>query len=154
MFSSSFQQLALLLLSSIPLALGQQYAGKTITNSLPAVKGAEKAFFNIKDANGGNTTLINYFSLPTTTGKRQDTTKVQRALVICAGSNRDAWTYYANAWGSVINAGAINPDATEESVAIIAPFFANEAVCDVFPFLYQIFDRLIFFQRMRVGDTL
>jgi len=143
MFSSLFPPLVLLLVSFIPSALGQQYAGQTITNSLPSVTGAEKAFFNIKDANGGNTTLINYFSLPTTTGKRQDTTKVQRAVIVLSGSNRDPWDYYANVFNAVKNAGAINSAATEESVAIIAPYFANEAVSNLFPILSPVFRELI-----------
>jgi hypothetical protein len=126
MFSKSLIPLAFLFFSSFSLSLAQQYAGRTITNSLPATAGAEIAFFNIKDVNGGNTTLINYFSLPTT--GRQNPINVKRAVVVLSGSNRDPWDYYANVYNAVKNAAAIDSSVTQENVAIIAPYWANEAV--------------------------
>lgn len=58
---------------------GQQYAGDTIPNTLPAATGAEIAYFNIFDALGQRTTLVNHFSLPG--GARQNKALVRLSSV-------------------------------------------------------------------------
>ncbi len=56
--------------------IAQQYAGQStnLPRLPPTITGGELAFFNIKDTNGGNVTMANYFSLPN--GQRQVTHKV------------------------------------------------------------------------------
>jgi hypothetical protein len=121
-FSSSRRAFALAAFS-LGLVSSQQYAGETIPNSLPTTPGAQITYFNIPDGNGGNTTLINYFSFPG--GKRQDESKVQRAIIIVHGKNQDPATYWAVTWAAINYANAIDATITEETVSIIAPFFAN-----------------------------
>lgn len=70
----------------LPGADAQQYAGSNITNSLPAVTGSAISFFKVNDIRG-STTLMNYFSAPN--GARQDASKVQRAIIVLHGANRD-----------------------------------------------------------------
>jgi hypothetical protein len=105
------------------LVSAQQYAGETIPNSLPTTPGSKINFFNIPDAKGKNTTLINYFSAPG--GKRQDESKVQRAIVMIHGDGQDPATYWSTAWATINRANAIDKTITEQTVSIIAPFFAN-----------------------------
>lgn len=78
-----------LLTSWFLVARCQQWAGEVIPNSLEQRTGAEIAYFNIKDAAGGNTTLINYMSKPTTTGQRLNTTKVLRGVIVLNGQLRN-----------------------------------------------------------------
>jgi hypothetical protein len=74
-------------------ALAQQYAGETIPGSLPAVAGAELAFFRISDPAGANTaTLINYQSLGSD-GQRLNEANVERAVIMMSGQRRDADVY-------------------------------------------------------------
>ena len=54
----------------------QQYAGQAIPNNLPESPGAEIAFFNVFDKDGGKTTLINHFSA------RQNKTEVCEGIYI------------------------------------------------------------------------
>lgn len=77
------------------LSNAQQWAGDNITTSLPVVPGAEIAYFNIKDANKKNTTLLNYMSL-NSNGKRLDPKALKRAVIVVHGLNRDPNTYMSN----------------------------------------------------------
>ena len=71
----------------------QQYAGDVIQNSLPAVSGAEVAFFKINAPNAqSNLTLINYYSHGRS-GKRIVESNIQRAVIAVHGLLRDPWTY-------------------------------------------------------------
>ncbi|KAK3630156.1 hypothetical protein LTR56_017049 [Elasticomyces elasticus] len=100
----------------------QQYAGDVIQNTLPGVPGAEIAYWKIKDTKSSNLTLINYHNYGKN-GKRQDTTKVKRAVVIIHGLNRDPGTYQSNMLSALaqVPLSEINTD----SVAIVAPYFSN-----------------------------
>jgi hypothetical protein len=100
-------------------AFAQQYAGQTIPNSLPTVNGGNVSFFNILDANGAGTTLINYYSTPG--GRRPDQTKVQRAIIIIPGLNRDGWKYFGDVYSKIAAAAAINSQVSEQTVAIFSP---------------------------------
>jgi hypothetical protein len=100
-------------------AIAQQFAGEVIPNSLPAATGAQIAFFNVRDADGKNTTLINYYSFPG--GKQQDQTKVKRAVVVLHGMQRNAWDYFGNVYGRLAAANDLNSEVTEETVAIFSP---------------------------------
>jgi hypothetical protein len=74
-------------------ALAQQYAGEAIPNSLPAVFGAELAYFRISDPAGANTaTLLNYQSLGSD-GQRLKEANVERAVIMVHGQRRDADVY-------------------------------------------------------------
>ena len=121
----SLQSLVTLLftiLSFISLALAQQYAGDTIPNSLPAVSGAEIAYWKIRNSANKSATLTNYYSL-NSTGGRTNPTNVKRAIVIIHGLLRDPYLYIQNimtALGTVTD-----PTITKDNVALIAPYFAN-----------------------------
>lgn len=79
------------------LSLAQQYAGDFINNSLPIVPGAEITYFRIPDPAGknNNLTLINYYSY-NSTGQRIVESKIQRAVIVIHGLNRDPGTYESN----------------------------------------------------------
>jgi hypothetical protein len=99
--------------------LAQQYAGQPIPNSLPAVPGAELAFFNVYDGLGRNTTLINYYSAPG--GKRPDNSRIQRAIIVLTGLGRNSDGYFTNVHNQIAAATQRNPNITEQNVAIVAP---------------------------------
>ncbi|KAF9038961.1 hypothetical protein BDZ89DRAFT_1061098, partial [Hymenopellis radicata] len=102
----------------------QQYAGRRVAvPELPSVTGAELAYFNIKDNNGGNVTLLNYFSFPN--GKRQDTTKVQRAVLYIHGANGGADGYFGAIHEALNKATQLNPNVNQDSVALMAPYFTS-----------------------------
>jgi hypothetical protein len=119
----SLSWLACLLSLSPAPALAQQYLGEVIPNSMPTTPGSKIIFFNIKDTKGGNTTLLNYFSFPG--GKRQDESKVRRAVVIVHGNGQDPATYWGTAWAAISRASVIDKTINESTVSIIAPFFAS-----------------------------
>ncbi|KAF8905377.1 hypothetical protein CPB85DRAFT_1254964 [Mucidula mucida] len=105
-------------------AFAQQYAGRRVAvPELPAVTGAELAYFNVKDNNGGNVTMLNYFSFPN--GKRQDTTKVQRAVLYIHGANGNSQGYYSSLYQALKKATQLNPDVNQETVALMAPYFTS-----------------------------
>lgn len=110
---------ALLYTFTIGSATAQQYAGQFIPNSLPTVTGGNVSFFNVFDALGGKTTLINYYSTPG--GKRQDQTKVKRAIIIISGLNRDGWAYFDHLRTKIPSAALQNSEVSEDSVAIFSP---------------------------------
>jgi pimeloyl-ACP methyl ester carboxylesterase len=106
-------------------ALAQQYAGETIPNTLPAVYGAELAYFRISDPAGANTaTLLNYQSLGSD-GQRLKESNIERAVIIIHGQLRDANDYFYVAANALATADpALGP--TKDNVAIISPMFTNE----------------------------
>ncbi|KAH8830294.1 hypothetical protein DL96DRAFT_1592340 [Flagelloscypha sp. PMI_526] len=106
------------------LVYAQQYLGSPVNVSLTAITGSEIAFFRIQ-APDSAFTLINYFSLPTATNQRPDPLKIQRLVVVLHGSNRNAWDYFSIFNGGIPPANALNPNVTTESVAVLAPWFAN-----------------------------
>ncbi|KAH8823231.1 hypothetical protein DL96DRAFT_1616996 [Flagelloscypha sp. PMI_526] len=120
-----FSALTCLFLSALVQA--QQYAGTAITTTTPATAGAEIAFFRIADGNGGFTTHVNYFSKPTSTGQRPDPLGIQRLVILLSGTNRDGWNYFAHARTALLAAQKINPNVNDTSVALLAPWFANDA---------------------------
>jgi hypothetical protein len=76
----------------------QQYLGDVIPNATyPGVPGSEIVYFRVKDPAGvnNNLTLVNYQSFGSN-GKRINASKVQRAVIIIHGLNRDAGTYMSN----------------------------------------------------------
>jgi len=74
--------------------LAQQYAGDSISNTLPQRSGSEIAYFKIRDPSKANDhlTLINYASLGSD-GKRIKPSNVRRAIIMMSGQRRDAWQY-------------------------------------------------------------
>ncbi|QIW97506.1 hypothetical protein AMS68_003024 [Peltaster fructicola] len=102
----------------------QQYMGDFINNSLPIVPGAEITFFRIPDPAGKNKnlTLINYYSHGTD-GNRIVESKIQRAIIVIHGLNRDPGTYESNALSALYQ--ITNPDISFDTVAVIAPYFPN-----------------------------
>ena len=110
-------------------ASAQQYAGEIIETNLPNVPGAEIAYFKIpgvQDSNSkkaANLTLINYMSYGSN-GKRLVGSKVQRAVIIVHGLNRDPGTYESNMLSAL---AAVTGDANinKDSVAVMSPYFAN-----------------------------
>ncbi|KAL1648097.1 hypothetical protein SLS58_002424 [Diplodia intermedia] len=114
---------AQLLFGIAELSNAQQYAGENITTSLPVVPGAEITYFNIKDANRKNTTLINYMSL-NSTGQRLDPRALKRAVIVVHGLNRDPNTYMSNMLSALAQVSG-HPEVSTDSVAILAPYFTN-----------------------------
>lgn len=88
-----FLTTALLALSA-PLALAQQYAGDTISGTLPTITRAEVAYFRIEDPSGenNNLTLINYQSLGTNGGRIVES-NIKRAVIVIHGLERDPYNY-------------------------------------------------------------
>lgn len=106
----------------------QQYAGEVIDTSLPTVPGSEIAFFKIPgvmDSNkkkAANSTLINYYSHGSN-DKRLIESRVQRAVIIIHGLNRDPGTYESNMLSAL--AQVDDPNINKDSVAVMAPYFPN-----------------------------
>lgn len=75
-------------------ASAQQYAGDTISGTLPSAEGSEVAYFRISDPSGANDqlTLLNYYSLDSN-GERLQESAVQRAVIMMFGMNRNAADY-------------------------------------------------------------
>ncbi|EOD44816.1 putative carbohydrate-binding wsc protein [Neofusicoccum parvum UCRNP2] len=111
------------LLSIASLSNAQQYVGATINTGLPAVPGSEITYFNIKDANNKNTTLINYMSL-NSTSQRPNPKLLKRAVIVIHGLNRDPGTYMSNML-SALSQVTGHSDVNTDSVAIVAPYFTN-----------------------------
>ena len=107
----------------------QQFAGDVIDTNLPNVPGAEIAYFKIpgvQDSNSkksANLTLINYMSYGSN-GKRLVGSKVQRAVIIIHGLNRDPGTYESNMLSALAQVKG-DPNINKDSVAVMAPYFPN-----------------------------
>ncbi|CAO1626458.1 unnamed protein product [Jaminaea pallidilutea] len=114
---------ALLVLLFASSSYAQQYSGAPISNSLPGVPGSEVTYWNIVDSQKRNTTLINYHIL--NNGKRQDPSKVKKALIVIHGLGQDPATYMSNALSALAAATGSNSAVNTESIAIVAPLFAN-----------------------------
>lgn len=110
---------ALFLSALAAMATAQQFAGDFIPNKLPVQVGANISFFNVRDALGGRTTMINYYSTPN--GKVQDRKKVQRAIIVLSGAGRNGGGYFTTIRNQIPAAAAINPQVSEDTVAIMAP---------------------------------
>ncbi|USW48743.1 Putative carbohydrate-binding WSC, PAN/Apple domain, alpha/Beta hydrolase [Septoria linicola] len=112
-------------LSLSPLSNAQQYAGDVITTNLPDVPGAEVTFFKIADVTkqNNNLTLINYYSHGIG-NKRLVESKVQRAVIMIHGLNRDPGTYMSNMLSALAQVNS-DPNINFDSVAILAPYFPN-----------------------------
>ncbi|KAJ9121863.1 hypothetical protein QFC22_002486 [Naganishia vaughanmartiniae] len=107
-------------------SLAQQYAGDVIPNSLPGVPGSELVYFRIADPKGknNNLTLINYQNVQLD-GSRLVPSKLQRAVIIIHGLNRDPGTYMSNMLSAINNGGIADPNINQNSVAIVTPYFSN-----------------------------
>lgn len=118
---------ALLLLAAVtPLTLAQQYAGESIPNQLPPVPGAEIAFFRITDPTGqnNNLTITNYYSMQDLQTPI-DPLVVQRAIIIVHGRDRDPGNYMVYLQNALRELGDADPNINRSSIAMIAPYFAN-----------------------------
>ena len=75
-------------------ASAQQYAGDTISGTLPSNDGSEIAYFRISDPSGANDqlTLINYYSHDSN-GQRVKESAVERAVIMMFGMGRNAADY-------------------------------------------------------------
>ena len=121
-FFSAFASLFFILLN-LNLSLCQQFQGSVIPNQLTSVGGSEIAFWNIQDAKGKNTTLINYSSL-SMSNARLVPSQTKRVVIFVHGLNRDPWNYMADmlvALTGLQNQPSINLD----SVQIVCPYFTN-----------------------------
>lgn len=119
----SFTILATLVALFAASASSQQYAGELIENSLPNVPGSEVAFFNIPRKGTQKHTLINYYSHGKD-GKRLVESKVQRAVIVVHGLNRDPMTYQSNMMSALAQVTG-DPNINKDTVAIMAPYFPN-----------------------------
>lgn len=126
MFTPLLGALCLGLAVLSPVSVAQQYAGDVIPNSLPGVPGAELAYFRIADPKGKNNalTLINYQSLQRD-GSRLNPSKIQRAVIIIHGLQRDPATYMSNMLVALNNGAISDPNINQDSVAIFTPYFSN-----------------------------
>lgn len=111
------------------LAAAQQYVGDPFANSLPSVPGSELTYFKIagvmdsNKAKPANLSLANYYS-HARNGKRLDESKVQRAVVIIHGLQRDPGTYESNML-SALSQVKMDPNINPDTVAVMAPYFPN-----------------------------
>ncbi|KAI5359257.1 Putative carbohydrate-binding WSC, alpha/Beta hydrolase [Septoria linicola] len=107
-------------------ALAQQYQGDIISASLPTVPGAEVAFFKIADPSGQNddVTLVNYYSHGTDGGRIVES-KIQRAVIVIAGLQRDCNNYENDMLNSLKVATAADANINVDTVAVISPCFPN-----------------------------
>jgi hypothetical protein len=117
------------------IASAQQFAGEVIDTNLPNIPGSEIAYFKIpgvQDSNSkksANLTLINYMSYGSN-GKRLIGSKVQRAVIIIHGLNRDPGTYESNML-SALSKVTSDSNVNRDSVAVMAPYFPNGKMCAV-----------------------
>lgn len=111
----------------------QQYAGDAINTTLPSVPGSEITYFRINDPSGNNKnlTLVNYYSHGKS-NQRLVESKVQRAVVIVHGLNRDPGTYMSNML-SALSQVTSDSNVNTDSVAIMAPWFPNGDDKGVYP---------------------
>ena len=109
------------------LAAAQQHSGDTIPNTLPAISGAEIAYWRITDPSGKNDhlTLINYYSLQAN-GARVVPSQLQRAVIVLAGDNNNTGVFMTWALESRASAQKADPNINPSTVAIISPYFPNE----------------------------
>ena len=120
LFTLAYAVIGAVLLS---VAKSQQYAGDFINTTLPGLPGAEIAYWKIRDGTkGSNLTLINYINHGSD-GQRLVPAKLKRAIIIIHGLNRDPGTYESNMLSAL--AQLSDKDINTDSVAIVAPFFAN-----------------------------
>ncbi|CAO1628788.1 unnamed protein product [Sympodiomycopsis kandeliae] len=126
MIGGTWRALATLVLSVVMfsnMVIAQQYVGAAYNNSMPGVPGSEITFWNIPDAKGKATSMLNYHS--TVNGKRQDPKGVKRVVIIIHGANGDPGTYMSNMLSALSVANRQNSAVNTASVAVVAPFFAN-----------------------------
>jgi hypothetical protein len=116
--------LSVLTLSLSTFVDAQQFAGTTVNNSLPWVYGAELAYFNIKDENRKNATLINYSSTGSQ-GQRLNSQDVKRAVIFIHGQLRDPWLYAQNILTAFSTRDSSRTDITLDNVQMVMPYFAN-----------------------------
>lgn len=125
----STQLLGALCALLVALTSAQQYAGEVIKTSLRQVPGSEIAYFKIPgvmDSNSkkaANLTLINYYSHGSD-GKRLVESKVQRAVIIIHGLNRDPDTYESNMLSALAQVTG-DSNVNKDSVAVMSPYFPN-----------------------------
>ena len=110
------------LLTLATIAVAQNYVGTPINNSLPFVPGSEITYFNVITSSGLNTTLTNYMSF-NSSGKRPDPTKIERAVIIVHGLQRDPGTYMSNVLSAISQVPG--KAASVDNVALMAPYFPN-----------------------------
>lgn len=75
------------------------------------------------DPNGNNASLLNYMITPNS--QQQDSSQVQRAVIVIHGLNRDPETYMSNILTALNAASQANSAVNNGNVAIVAPYFAN-----------------------------
>ena len=112
----------------------QLYAGDYINTTLPGVPGSEIAFWKIQDGLKNNLTAIAYINHGSN-GQRLDPLKIKRAVIIIHGNDRDPGTYESNMLSALAQAHATNSDVSTDSVAIVAPWFANGNDKTIFPWV-------------------
>ena len=120
-----FAAILTLVLSFVSVVSAQQYVGDVINNSLPFVPGSEITYFRVKDTlnKNKNLTLINYYSHQLN-GQRIVESRIQRAVVIIHGLNRDPGTYESNMLSALAQVNS-DPNVNRSSVVIMAPYFPN-----------------------------
>lgn len=114
---------------NIPAVIAQQYMGDIIdtpggiNNTLGWVPGAEITYWNIKDPNKKNATLINYSSLDQNSN-RLVTSNVQRVVIFVHGLDRNGGTYMSNMLSAMAQIEG-RPDVSRSNVQIVCPVFPN-----------------------------
>lgn len=129
--------LSVLTLSLSTLTDAQQFAGTSVNNSLPWVYGAEIAFFNIKDDNKKNATLINYSSTGSQ-GQRLNPKDVKRAVIFIHGQLRDPWLYAQNILTAFSTRDSSRTDISLDNVQMVVPYFTNGRLLDQNSLVYSL----------------
>jgi len=119
----------LTVICNIPAVIAQQFLGERIdtpggiNNTLGSVPGAEITYWNIKDPNKKNATLINYSSLDEN-WNRLTPSNVQRVVIFVHGLGRDGGTYMSNMLSAMAQIQG-RPDVNRSNVQIVCPVFPN-----------------------------
>lgn len=121
---STVTTLFLLVLTQSSTSYAQQFAGANYTNAMPSVPGAEITFWNILDTKGANTSLLTYNNLGTN-NKRQNTSKVQKAVIFIHGLNEDPQTYMSNMLSGLATATGTKSTVNSDTISIVCPSFSN-----------------------------
>lgn len=115
---------SLLALIAARMTVAQQYVGSSFSNSMPPVTGSEITFWNILDARGASTSLLNYQSLGTN-GSRLSPLNVRKAIISLHGLTQDPDSIMTGMVAALRKAHLSQDAVSQDTIAMVAPLFAN-----------------------------
>ncbi|PWN24114.1 hypothetical protein BCV69DRAFT_275449 [Microstroma glucosiphilum] len=125
----------LLLVIAAHLAVAQQYVGSSYTNSMPHVSGSEITFWNIADAQGNSTSLLNYQSLGAN-GSRLSPSQIRKAVISLHGLQQDPDTIMTGMLAALKKAHLTDSSVSQDTISMVVPLFANtDQANQAYPFV-------------------